>query len=49
MITNYPVMDHVFVLKTQDVCAEKQIITWSPALNISHTTVTASKCDAVAA
>lgn len=35
MITNYIVMDEEFNSKMLDVCAGKQIITWSPALNIS--------------
>lgn len=31
MITNYAVMDEEFISqKTPDVCAGKQIITWSP-------------------
>lgn len=35
MITNYIVMDEEFISKMLDVCAGKQIITWSSVLNIS--------------
>lgn len=35
MITNYIVMDEEFISKMLDVCAAKQIITWSSVVNIS--------------